>query len=325
MTVNPWDAASVFPTVRGMDGFFRSTMRAASASDAEKRLRELYGDVALGGLGAYRETSAGDARFALSQVLLDGSFEVDADTRVVTIAFSTPGYRWRSGDEDGDLSTAPALFQPGRRMSSRLTGRVGVTTATFDVGALTAHAEATYGERVRLDFDGARAATPDLGRAWTETVQTVLSARLLENDLTRAHAYRALAMMALEAFRLRADRESSSLTARGALTAYRRATTFIDDHLGLPISEADIAAAAGVSVADLRVAFAAQSTAGWTPVRHLRQARLAAVHLDLLDGSTTRGDRVTDIAARWGFTSSEKFNRWYREAFGTTPGSTLAR
>lgn len=305
------------------DGFFRSALDATSSSQAERRLRELYGDVALAGVGAYRERSAGDPRFALSHVVLDGEFDVDADVRVVTVAFSTPGYRWRTGDEDGDLSRAPALFQPGLRMSSRLTGRVGVTTVTFDVTALAALAQAVYGMPVELDFAGARPVSDDLGRVWVEAVRTILSARLLENDLTRAHAYRALGMATLEAFRLGGDRRARELTPRGALAAYRRARDFIDGNASLPISEADVAQAAGTSVAELRTVFAIHSVAGWTPARHLRQARLAAVHLELLDGDPSRGDRVTEIAARWGFLSSEKFGPLYRDAFGTTPGAVL--
>jgi AraC-like DNA-binding protein len=306
-----------------MVGFFQTAVTAPNATQAERRLRERYGDVALGGVGGYREQTVGDGRFAVSQVLLEGEFEVDADVRVVTVAFSTPGYRWRAGGDEGDLSQAPALFQPGTPMSSRLTGRTGVTTVTFDVAALSALAESTYGTPTAVDFTGAQPVSRELGRVWTKTVGSVLENRGIENDLTRAHTYRALGTMTLEAFRLGGDRGRRDLSPRGALVAYRRATEFVDEHLSLPISEADIAQAAGVSVAELRVVFAAHSAAGWMPAQHLRQARLAAAHLDLLDGDPARGDRVSDILARWGFTNSERFAPLYRAAFGTTPGAVL--
>lgn len=307
-----------------MDRFFRSTVEAPTAAHAERRLRERYGDVALSGVGGYRERSAGDPRFAVSKVALEGEFSIQADVRVVTIGFSTPGYRWRSGEESGDLSNAPALFEPGKLMGSRLTGRTGVTTVTLDLPALEDFAEGYYGRRTRIDYEGSRPASPKYSRLWAETVSTVIQTAALDNDMSRAAAYQALAIMALEAFRLRGDTESRSTTARGSVAAYRRATEFVDANLDVPVTEADIARAAGVSLAELRSVYAAHSVAGWTPAQHLRSGRLASVHVDLLRGDPAR-DTVTSIAGRWGFTNPSKFAEAYRSMFGFSPRTVLGR
>ncbi|MGX5681014.1 helix-turn-helix domain-containing protein [Schumannella luteola] len=306
-----------------MDRFFRSSVEAPTATQAEHRLRQRYGDVELGGLGAYRERSAGDSRFVVSKVVLDGDFTIDADVRVVSVAFSTPGYRWRSGDEEGDLSTAPALFEPGKQMSSRFSGRTGVTTVTFQVASLAAFALGYYGHERPISFEGARPASASHGRVWAESVRTVIESNVLENDLTRVTAYEALAVVAMEAFRLGGERRERVLTPRGGLTAYRAATDFVADNVGIPVGESDIAVAAGVSVADLRIVYAAHSVAGWTPAQHLRASRLAAVHVDLLLGDPAH-ETVSAIGGRWGFTNPGKFAEAYRAVYGVSPRTVLA-
>ena len=308
-----------------MVGFFRATLRTAGAETASQRLRELYGDVSLGGVGGYAERSMGDERFAVSRVTLDGDFEVAADVNAVTVAFSTPAYRWRVGNEDGDLSTAPALFQPGHRMSSSLSGRTRVTTVTFETEALTLLAGSIYGGTTSVVFDGPRAVSPQSGRAWTAAVELIDDAGLLENDLTRSTAYRSLGTIALEAFRLSGDREERSLSARAGLDAYRRAIAFIDQNLSLPITVSDVARAAGVSEMALSLVFAAHSAVGWTAEEQLRRGRLAAAHLDLVNGDPSRGTTVAGIAARWGFPRPARFAALYRSVYGVSPKWVLDR
>lgn len=287
-------------------------------------MRELYGDVSFTGVGARREHTVGDGRFAVSTVALEGEFTVQANVRVVSIAFSTPGYRWRTTTEDGDLAAAPALFSPDRTMGGRLVGSPTITTVTFDRAALGTFAGGLYGEETTISFEGSRPVSPAYGRLWTETVQTIIATRALDNDISRSTAYQALAAIALEAFRLRGERPARSLSPQGSLTVYRRAADFVERNCAAPVTEVDIAHVAGVSVADLRVVYAAHSIAGWTPAQHLRRVRLAAVHVDLVSGNPAR-DRVSAIAGRWGFTNQSKFAESYREVFGVTPRESLGR
>jgi AraC-like DNA-binding protein len=308
-----------------MTDFFRSTVSASTTDAAEQRLRELYGDVALGGLGAYREHVVGDSSFSLAAVQLDGAFDVHAETDVVTVAFSTPGYRWRVGRDTGDLSAAPAVFQPQEPMTSRIGGRTLVTTVNFDVDALAAFATALYGEPTPVRFEGQAAASVETGRLWRALVDAVREGGLLDDELSRATAYHSLAVTALEAFRLAGDRTERTVSAEAGLHAYGRACRFIDEHLSLPITVADVAQAAGVSEAALRTVFHAHSPVGWGPGEHLRRGRLAAAHQDLVQGDPTLGETVQRIAARWGFPHAGRFAAHYREVYRVSPRYVLDR
>lgn len=308
-----------------MDGFFRSTVRASTREAAEGRLRDLYGDIRLGGVGGYAERAVGDADFTIAEVRLDGDFEVHAEVDTITFAFSTPGYTWRVGRDEADLSSAPAVFQPSEPMSSRIAGPTTVTTVNFSPTAMNAFASALYGSPTRVWFDGQQPASDRLGELWTRLVPLVRDGALLDNELTRAVAYHSLAATALESFRLAGDRRERALTVAAGRRAYARACRFIDDHLSLAITPADIARAAGVPQAQLDALFVAHSPLGWRPAEQLRRGRLAAAHQDLVDGDPTLGDTVSTIAARWGFGNPGRFAQLYRSVYGANPKSVLDR
>jgi AraC-like DNA-binding protein len=56
---------------------------------------------------------------------------------------------------------------------------------------------------------------------------------------------------------------------------------------------------------------------------YLRTVRLDRAHHDLLATDPAQGATVTDIAARWGFSSNSRFAARYRGAYGVTPRHTL--
>ncbi|MFE9673886.1 helix-turn-helix transcriptional regulator [Streptomyces sp. NPDC006259] len=101
----------------------------------------------------------------------------------------------------------------------------------------------------------------------------------------------------------------------------RRALAYIDDHADEPITVADIAAAAHVTVRALQYAF--RRHLDTTPLAHLRGVRLAHAHDDLRAASPTDGTTVTDVAARWGFLHPGRFATLYRSAYGRPPHRTL--
>ncbi|WP_030669212.1 AraC family transcriptional regulator [Streptomyces sp. NRRL B-1347] len=104
-------------------------------------------------------------------------------------------------------------------------------------------------------------------------------------------------------------------------TTLRRAVAYIDDHADRPITVADIAAAAHVTIRTLQYAF--RRHLDTTPLAHLRRARLAHAHRDLLN-APPRGDAtVAGIAARWGFAHPGRFAALYRSVYGTSPSRTL--
>ncbi|MFE7649364.1 helix-turn-helix transcriptional regulator [Streptomyces phaeoluteigriseus] len=102
----------------------------------------------------------------------------------------------------------------------------------------------------------------------------------------------------------------------------RRALAYIDDHAGEPVTVADIAAAAHVTVRGLQYTF--RRHLDTTPLAHLRRVRLAHAHDDLRAADPLDGTTVTDVAARWGFFHPGRFATLYRSAYGRPPHRTLA-
>lgn len=91
-----------------------------------------------------------------------------------------------------------------------------------------------------------------------------------------------------------------------------RALVAIHDRPGHGWTAADLAAEAGLSLSRFAELFAA--TVGMTPMTYLRHWRLTVAHQDLL-----RGDRVEQVARRYGYGSVEGFSRAFRARFGVNP------
>ncbi|MBD0693423.1 AraC family transcriptional regulator [Streptomyces sp. CBMA123] len=107
-----------------------------------------------------------------------------------------------------------------------------------------------------------------------------------------------------------------------APAAVRRAVTFCAEHAHEPISVADIAQAARVSLPSLRRGF--RIHLGTTPLAHLRRVRLDHAHHDLF--AAARGGSaatVTQVALRWGFAHLGRFSQEYRKAYGRLPSEVL--
>lgn len=101
----------------------------------------------------------------------------------------------------------------------------------------------------------------------------------------------------------------------------RRALAYIDDHADQPVTVAEIAAAAHVTVRALQYAF--RQHLGTTPLAHLRRVRLAHAHQDLAAADPGSGQTVTAIAARWGFHHPGRFATLYRDTYRRAPRTTL--
>ncbi|MGE7388177.1 AraC family transcriptional regulator [Streptomyces sp. NPDC004126] len=118
---------------------------------------------------------------------------------------------------------------------------------------------------------------------------------------------------------------SDAAGGRGAIViprAVSRARDFCADHAHEPISPADMARAAGISVQSLREGFRRHLST--TPLAYLRSVRLTRVRRDLVAVAEGQAQgNVTDVALRWGFTHLGRFTGYYREAYGETPAQTL--
>lgn len=118
----------------------------------------------------------------------------------------------------------------------------------------------------------------------------------------------------------RADLEAPVAPARPV--AVRRAVDFIESRPEMPLTVGDIADAAGVGVRALQEGF--RASVGTTPMRYLRDVRLAHVRQELLEADG-EAEGVTEIAYRWGFSHLGRFSSQYREMYGEPPSGTLHR
>ncbi|GAA0230972.1 hypothetical protein GCM10009527_029430 [Actinomadura nitritigenes] len=191
----------------------------------------------------------------------------------------------------------------------------------FDPGLLAD--VAGVGEPVRLL--GHRPVSADAGRRLERTIAFLQDNLLADPEapglpLMISTASRLLAAGVLSTFAHSASTARDGRHPRDRHPApVRRAIAFMEDKAARPISGADIAAAARVSVRSLQYAF--REHLGTTPMSHLRQVRLAAAHADLrtADPATTT---VTAVAGRWGFLHAGRFAAAYKAAYGHPPSET---
>jgi AraC-like DNA-binding protein len=101
----------------------------------------------------------------------------------------------------------------------------------------------------------------------------------------------------------------------------KRAIDFIEAHVHLPMTLLDIARAAGVPGRTLLEHF--KSHRSISPMRYLRQARLARVRAALMRADND--ESITQIAMSWGFCHLGRFAGEYRELYGETPSQTYRR
>lgn len=67
-----------------------------------------------------------------------------------------------------------------------------------------------------------------------------------------------------------------------------------------------------------------QDVIGTNPLDYLRSVRLNAVRMELIDNESG-GERICDVAARWGFSHPSQFARNYNALFGERPSDTVSR
>ncbi|WP_220036780.1 helix-turn-helix transcriptional regulator [Curtobacterium sp. MCBD17_021] len=102
----------------------------------------------------------------------------------------------------------------------------------------------------------------------------------------------------------------------------RAAVEHIHAHPEDPITIADLARVAGLSVRSVQESF--RRTFGVSPLTYLRQVRLDRVHEELL-ARDPRTVSVGQVATRWGFAHLGRFSAAYAERFGEYPKQTLRR
>jgi AraC-like DNA-binding protein len=101
----------------------------------------------------------------------------------------------------------------------------------------------------------------------------------------------------------------------------KRAIDYLESHLDLPVTMADLVAASEVPGRTLLQHF--RDFKGTSPMRYLREARFARVRRELLAADPE--ESITRIAANWGFAHLGRFAVQYRRRFGERPSDTLRR
>jgi AraC-like DNA-binding protein len=102
----------------------------------------------------------------------------------------------------------------------------------------------------------------------------------------------------------------------------RAMVEYVHAHVREPVTVAELAAVAGLSVRSVQESFA--RVLGVSPLTYLREVRLDRVRQDLLD-QDPQEVTVGDVAHRWGFAHLGRFSAVYLERFGEYPKQTLRR
>lgn len=141
------------------------------------------------------------------------------------------------------------------------------------------------------------------------------------DSLAWHEAQREVARALLRLYPLQAP-ELAVEPAQRAGARLQTALAFIEAHAHEPLTVAQIAEAAGLSVRGLQDSF--HRSLGETPMNWLRDLRLRRAQEELLQlhpGETSVGD----VARAWGFTHMGRFSAEYAVRFGEYPRHTLRR
>ncbi|KQR34260.1 AraC family transcriptional regulator [Curtobacterium sp. Leaf154] len=172
-------------------------------------------------------------------------------------------------------------------------------------------------------FDTTAAPDPSAVALWRTAVSGALHALREEGEESLAwhEAQRDVARALFRMYPLQAERFPSGYGTRsdGRL---RAAVEFIQAHAHEPLTVADVAQAAGLSIRGIQESF--QRAFERSPMTYLREVRLGRVHEELrvLEPHATS---VADVARRWGFAHMGRFASVYAARFGEYPRETLRR
>lgn len=261
----------------------------------------------------------GDDRFSASRVRWSGAMTATAEAwPVLALAriVRTRRYSWMLGHESGDGST-PFVIPAGRTVDFAYEDIQSTAVSISVPEFLDIACRVLDVDRVRLREDDTinrpTRSPAELTAILDEFARDLELTRLtLDNPLLRATRLEMLVASLVTTLPI-VTTEAAPVP-RGSSVAYsavRRAAAFIDDNADRAISEADVAAAARLSLTALRTAFLAGT--GVTPAQYLRRARLAAMKTELAAAAdpTTAGA----VAARWGWVESEPASRDRRDSF----------
>ncbi|MFJ9104354.1 helix-turn-helix transcriptional regulator [Streptomyces sp. NPDC102405] len=216
----------------------------------------------------------------------------------------------------------PELSYAGRVHAARYNFTMLDTDLLTQVAAT---ADTRRPEPVRLT--GHRPLSPAAGARLRATIRYVqdhvlADAAVADEPLVASTAAQHLAAAVLATFPNTSSTDPTGPDRQDAHpAALRRALSYIDDHADRPLTVAQIAEAARLSVRALQYAFRRHLDS--TPLAYVRQVRLSHAHDELAAADPEDGATVTDIAARWGFYHPGRFATLYRHSYDRSPRRTL--
>jgi len=310
--------------------------REYSTTDPEL-MREVIGQV-YGGAVLTTRNGNSTTRFALTQVDA-GSFTANGATLPGRLAFRVRGQdtvlvtTLIQGTVQAEWAKDTEGYQPGDVFIRNIpqaefraqTHDVRSRSIVLPVSLLCAIAGTECTPPAPLRFLSTYPAGPTARAQWQNTSD--YADRVLANPEAAASSLiigstaRLLAATALATFpntalpRPRARDRSDASPA-----TLRRAIAFIDEHAHDDIAGAEIAAAAGVTIRAVQLAF--RRHLDTTPLGYLRRVRLDYAHRQLA-AADPQHESVTSVAYRWGFANSSRFAAYYRQAYGVLPSHTL--
>jgi AraC-like DNA-binding protein len=180
------------------------------------------------------------------------------------------------------------------------------------------------GGAVPLNLTALHLVAPAMATAWGATLrhvhyQAFVADSALALPLLLAQTRRQLAVTMLAAFPgvlTRPADPPATAPSPPLPRAVQLAVRYMESHAQSPITQRDVAAAAGIGVRALQLAF--RRHLGTTPHEYLRKVRLERAHRELREPDGSTGS-IADVAARWGFAHAGRFSRYHRELFGTSP------
>lgn len=172
-----------------------------------------------------------------------------------------------------------------------------------------------------LSFDRAAPQDPAAVARWRSAVSGAVHTLREDGQASLAwhEARRSVARALLDLYPLQAE----LLGAGPGDPAHRRlrsAVEFVHEHVHEPLTVADIAQAAGLSIRGVQDAF--QRTLDTTPMAYVRDVRLSRAHEEL-QSLDPRSASVAEVARRWGFAHMGRFSSTYASRFGEYPRQTL--
>lgn len=114
--------------------------------------------------------------------------------------------------------------------------------------------------------------------------------------------------------------EFEHASSRRRRSGVARAVEYLQTHAHRAVPAAELARVACLSLRSLQIGFSECFKVG--PMTYSRRLRLARARAELA-AADPRDVQLSNLAARWGFTSSSAFTRLYRRSFGELPSETL--